>query len=281
MMIQWYPGHMAKTVREINEQIKHIDIFIELIDARAPKSSQNPLLELNLQQKTKIIILMKRDLADEVKTKEWLIFFENDGHMALPMNVNEKKDITIFLQLLHEAGERILQKRLERGIQKKSLRILIAGVPNVGKSTLINRLANKRITKIGDRPGVTRQPQWIKVDQTFELLDTPGILWPKFEDEKTGMTLAAIGSIKYELVPTQDVAAFVIQHLATYYPEKLEARFGKLEIGDMWEVFQQIGKTRGALEKGAQINMDKVAEIILRDYRTGHIGPTTLEFALR
>jgi len=277
-MIQWYPGHMAKTVREINEQIKHIDIFVELIDARAPKSSQNPLLELSLQQKFKITVLMKRDLADEEITKKWLTYLKENDHIAIAMNVNEKRDMKAFIQLLHRTGEEILQKRVARGIKKSTLRMLIAGIPNVGKSTLINRLANKRIAKIGDRPGVTKQPQWIKVDKTFELLDTPGILWPKFEDEQIGMALAAIGSIKYELVPTQDVAAFVIQHLSSHYPEKLQARFGDLQLTDMWEVFQQIGKTRGALEKGAQVNMDKVAEIILHDFRTGRIGPSTLEF---
>src|SRR5690625_478584 len=277
-MIQWYPGHMAKTVREINEQIKHIDIFVELIDARAPKSSQNPLLELSLQQKFKITVLMKRDLADEEITKKWLTYLKENDHIAIAMNVNEKRDMKAFIQLLHRTGEEILQKRVARGIKKSTLRMLIAGIPNVGKSTLINRLANKRIAKIGDRPGVTKQPQWIKVDKTFELLDTPGILWPKFEDEQIGMALAAIGSIKYELIPTQDVAAYVIQHLATHYPEKLQSRFGKLAVEDMWEVFQQIGKIRGALEKGAHVNMDKVAEIILHDFRTGRIGPSTLEF---
>src|SRR5690625_1108874 len=155
--------------------------------------------------------------------------------------------------------------------------MLIAGIPNVGKSTLINRLANKRIAKIGDRPGVTRQPQWIKIGQQFELLDTPGVLWPKFEEESIGIKLAAIGSIKYELIPSQDIAAFVIKFIGDHYPTNLKERYNLNDYDDMWEVFTHIGKLRGALEKGGKVNFNKVAQFILQDFRSGRIGNVTLE----
>jgi len=277
MMIQWYPGHMAKTLRDIEQNVKHVDIIIELVDARAPMASQNPMLEPLIRRKTKVVLLMKSDLADARKTEEWIQFLQKDSTFALAIDVNEKRHITKFLQLLQEIGEKEIQKREAKGVQKKSIRMLIVGIPNVGKSTLINRLANKRIAKIGDRPGVTRQPQWIKVGRQFELLDTPGVLWPKFEDELIGLKLAAIGSIKYELIPTQDVAAFVIQHIGEHYPTHLKERYNLDKYDDMWDVFVQIGQSRGALEKGGKVNFDKVAEIILQDFRSGRIGNVSLE----
>lgn len=276
-MIQWFPGHMAKARREIEENLKLVDVVIELVDARAPYASMNPMLQELIQNKTKIVLLMKNDLADPVRTKEWVTYFEKNDIVSLPVNVNNKQDITKVIELVNEKGLEQQKKRIEKGIQKRTVRALIAGVPNVGKSTLINRLANKRIAKIGDRPGVTKQQQWIKVKQQFELLDTPGILWPKFEEESIGMKLAAIGTIKYELVPTQDVAAFVINYLDTYYRENLFKRYKLKDHEDMWDTFVHIGKQRGALESGGHVNFDKVAEIVLQDFRTGRLGNITLE----
>lgn len=276
-MIQWFPGHMAKARREIEENLKLVDVVIELVDARAPYASMNPMLQELIQNKTKIVLLMKNDLADPVRTKEWVTYFEKNDIVSLPVNVNNKQDITKVIELVNEKGLEQQKKRIEKGIQKRTVRALIAGVPNVGKSTLINRLANKRIAKIGDRPGVTKQQQWIKIKQQFELLDTPGILWPKFEEESIGMKLAAIGTIKYELVPTQDVAAFVINYLDTYYRENLFKRYKLKDHEDMWDTFVHIGKQRGALESGGHVNFDKVAEIVLQDFRSGRLGNITLE----
>ena len=278
-MIQWFPGHMAKARREIEENLKLVDVVIELVDARAPHASMNPMLQQLIQNKTKIILLMKNDLADPVRTKEWIAYFEKKAIVSLPVNVNDKQDITKVIELVNRQGLAQQKKRIEKGIQKRSVRALIAGVPNVGKSTLINRLANKRIAKIGDRPGVTKQQQWIKVRNQFELLDTPGILWPKFEEESIGMKLAAIGTIKYELVPTQDVAAYVINYLDANYRENLFQRYHLKEHEDMWDTFVHIGKQRGALESGGHVNFDKVAEIVLQDFRTGRLGKITLEFS--
>ena len=276
-MIQWFPGHMAKARREIEENLKLVDVVIELVDARAPYASMNPMLQELIQNKTKIVLLMKNDLADPVRTKEWVTYFEKNDIVSLPVNVNNKQDITKVIELVNEKGLEQQKKRIEKGIQKRTVRALIAGVPNVGKTTLINRLANKRIAKIGDRPGVTKQQQWIKIKQQFELLDTPGILWPKFEEESIGMKLAAIGTIKYELVPTQDVAAFVINYLDTYYRENLFKRYKLKDHEDMWDTFVHIGKQRGALESGGHVNFDKVAEIVLQDFRSGRLGNITLE----
>lgn len=276
-MIQWFPGHMAKARREIEENLKLVDIVIELVDARAPQSSQNPMLQEVIQKKQKIIVLMKRDLADPVKTKQWTDYFQENEINSLAIHVNNKNDIAKLIELVNKEGLMEQQKFIDKGVQQRSIRALIAGVPNVGKSTLINRLANKKIAKIGDRPGITKMQQWIKVKQKFELLDTPGILWPKFEDELTGMKLAALGTIKNELIPTQDVAAFVIDFIYNNHPNMLYERYDLTKHEDMWDSFVHIGKRRGALESGGQVNFDKVAEIILQDFRYGKLGNITLE----
>lgn len=268
---------MAKARREIEENLKLVDVVIELVDARAPYSSQNPMLQEVIQNKQKIVLLMKRDLADEVKTKLWINYFSQHDISSLAINVNNKNDIANLIEIVNKKGLELQKRRIAKGVKQRPVRALIAGVPNVGKSTLINRLANKRIAKIGDRPGVTKMQQWIKVREKFELLDTPGILWPKFEDELIGIRLAAIGTIKYELVPTQDVAAFVIDFVHNQYPEQLFERYHIELQGDMWDTFIQIGKQRGALESGGQVNFDKVAEIVLQDFRSGKLGQITLE----
>lgn len=276
-MIQWFPGHMAKAKREIAENLKLVDVVIELVDARAPFSSQNPMLQELVQHKRKIIVLMKRDLADEEITKRWLQYFHNNENNAIAVSVNQKNDITNLISLVKETGMEVQQKMIEKGVKPRSVRALIAGVPNVGKSTLINRLANKRIAKIGDRPGITKQQQWIKVRNQFELLDTPGILWPKFEEESIGIKLAIIGTIKYELVPNQDVVAYLLNYLYEHYPHVLKERYELEEINDMWDTFGHIGKKRGALESGGKVNFDKVAEIVLQDFRSGRLGQISLE----
>ncbi|GIO26133.1 ribosome biogenesis GTPase YlqF [Ornithinibacillus bavariensis] len=278
MTIQWFPGHMAKARREIEERLKLVDFVMELVDARAPLSSQNPMLQQILQQKSKMMLLMKRDLADAKITEDWIAYFKERGIPALAVNVNDKADISRVIQLAKELGQQKLEKMIKKGIKPRPARAMIVGIPNVGKSTLINRLANKKIAKVGDRPGVTKQQLWIKVKKDFELLDTPGILWPKFEDQIVGYRLAAIGTIKDQLLSLQDIVAFVLRYLQENYPSLLLERY-QIEVSedDMLEVFIQIGKLRGALESGGNVNFDKVAEIVLRDLRTGRLGNITLE----
>lgn len=281
MTIQWFPGHMAKAKREIEEKLKLVDFVIELVDARAPLSTQNPMLQQVLQQKTKMIVLMKKDLADSTETKQWLAYFQKKNIAAVAVNVNNKTDIDQVIQTVKACGKDKMAKLQKKGIQPRATRAMIVGIPNVGKSTLINRLANKKIAKTGDRPGVTKQQLWIKVRKEFELLDTPGVLWPKFEDEEVGYRLAAIGTIKDQLLSLQDIAAFAIRYMQGHYPELLRSRYGfDPSIEDMWDIFTAIGKKRGALESGGNVNFDKVADIFLQDLRTGRLGRITLESAL-
>lgn len=276
-MIQWFPGHMAKARREIEENLKFIDVVLELVDARVPLSSQNPMLQETIAHKPKLFVLMKADLADPVETERWLTYFKQQGINAMAVNVHDNRMITQLIDAVTAIGLIQQERLIKKGMVKRPIRALIVGIPNVGKSTLINRLANKKIAKIGDRPGITRQKQWIKVRGKFELLDTPGMLWPKFADETIGMKLAAIGTIKAELVPLQDVAAFLLRILIDRYYEKFKARYNVTETEDMWEIFTQIGKQRGAQERGGHVNFDKVANIVLQDFRAGKIGRITLD----
>lgn len=277
MPIQWFPGHMAKARREVQEQLKLVDFVIELVDARAPNSSQNPMLQEILGNKPRLIILMKKDLADSAKTMEWIEAYRQKGMQAAAVDVNQKSDIQQVVQLAKQMGQEKMDKLRKKGIQPRPARAMIIGIPNVGKSTLINRLANKKIAKTGDRPGITKQQLWIKVKKDFELLDTPGILWPKFEEEVVGYRLAAIGTIKDQLLPLQDITAFIIEFLFKMYPDCLKERYDLEYSTDMVELFEGIGKKRGALESGGHVNFDKVADIVLQDLRSGKLGRVTLE----
>ncbi|PAV29982.1 ribosome biogenesis GTPase YlqF [Virgibacillus profundi] len=280
MTIQWFPGHMAKARREVEEKLKLVDFVMELVDARAPLSSQNPMLQQVLQNKTKMIVLMKKDLADHWQTEKWISYFKEKDILAIAVNVNDKADIKRIIQFAKELGQEKMEKLMKKGIQPRPARAMIVGIPNVGKSTLINRLANKKIAKTGDRPGITKQQLWIKVKKDFELLDTPGILWPKFEDEIVGYRLAAIGTIKDQLLSLQDITAFVIKYMQEHYPALIEERYNiTRDMEDMWEIFEEIGKQRGALVSGGSVNFDKVSDIVLRDLRTGKLGNITLESA--
>lgn len=278
MTIQWYPGHMAKARREIKEKLKLVDFVMELVDARAPISSQNPMLQEVLDNKPKLLVLMKKDLADDIETKKWLAYFKENEIPAIAIDVNQKQDIQQVIQMAKQLGNKKLEKLKKRGIQTRVARAMIVGIPNVGKSTLINRLANKKIAKTGDRPGVTKHQIWIKIKKEFDLLDTPGILWPKFEDEEVGYRLAAIGTIKDQLLSLQDITAYTIKYLQKQYPDLLKQRYGiEQDMEDMWDIFVAIGKNKGALESGGHVNFDRVAEIVLRDLRDGRIGKVTLE----
>lgn len=278
MTIQWFPGHMAKARRQIEEKLNLVDLVIELVDARAPISSQNPMLQQVIKDKPKMVVLMKRDLADREETDKWIKHFKEKGIQALAVNVNDKSDIQQTIQMAKEIGKKNLENLVKRGAQPRPVRAMIIGIPNVGKSTLINRFANRKIAKIGDRPGITKHQLWIKLNKDFELLDTPGILWPKFEDQEVGIKLAAIGTIKDQLLSLQDVTAYLIKYMQEHYPDSLEERYGlNSDSDDMWDIFETIGKKRGALESGGHVNFDKVAEIVLGDLRTGRLGNITLE----
>lgn len=278
MTIQWFPGHMAKARREVTEKLKQIDVVFELVDARVPLSSRNPMIDELVSQKPRLILMNKADIADPVITEQWKVYFQNKGFKVLTIDSQLGKGTEKIPGAAKELAEDLLNKLKAKGMKPRPIRALILGIPNVGKSTLINRLAKKKITKTGDRPGITKQQQWIKVGKELELLDTPGILWPKFEDQLVGFRLAASGAIKDEILDFQDVAVYLVNYLKTEYPEELKSRY-KLEhlSEDVVEILDEIGKTRGLLLSGGYIDYDKASELILREFRSCKIGRISLE----
>ncbi|NEU29393.1 ribosome biogenesis GTPase YlqF [bacterium LRH843] len=278
MTIQWFPGHMAKARREVTEQLKFIDVVIELLDARIPIASRNPMIDELVSHKPRLILLNKADLADDIVTEKWKKYFENKGAAVLAINAQTGKGTEKIPSACTKLAAHILDKMRSKGMKPRAIRAMILGIPNVGKSTLINRLARKRTAQVGDRPGVTKRQQWIKVGNELELLDTPGILWPKFEDQLTGYRLAATGAIKDELLDFQDIALFLLNYLKDHYPTLIQKRYKVEEIPDDGvALFDEIGKKRGCLLGGGYVDYDKAAEIILRETRSGTLGRISLE----
>ncbi|PYZ98001.1 ribosome biogenesis GTPase YlqF [Alteribacter lacisalsi] len=278
MSIQWFPGHMAKAKREAKEKMKLIDVVIELLDARIPLSSRNPVIDEITGGKPRIIILNKADLADPEITKAWKAYFESEGHHVLEADAQKGKGVQGIGPAVREEAAGMIEKMKRKGMNPRAIRALILGIPNVGKSTLINRLASKKIARIGDRPGVTKSQQWIKVGKEMELLDTPGILWPKFDDEAVGYRLALTGAIKEELFDFQDSSAFLLKELKKSYPELLKSRYSLEELpDDLLALFDEIGRRRGCLISGGNIDYDRTAELIFRDFRAGKFGRVSLE----
>ncbi len=274
MTIQWFPGHMAKAKREVTEKLKLIDIVFELVDARIPMSSRNPLIDEIVANKPRIMLLNKADMADPDVTKQWIEFFATQQIEAIAIDSQSGTGVKQIVTVAKEKLRPKFEKMMAKGIKRpRAMRALIVGIPNVGKSTLINRLAGKHIAKTGDTPGVTKAQQWIKVGKELELLDTPGILWPKFEDEEVGFKLATTGAIKDTILNLQDVAVYALRFLAAYYPERLKERYALSDIPeDIVVLFDEIGKRRGCLAAGGVVDYDKVAELVLRDIRTEKLG---------
>lgn len=278
MTIQWFPGHMAKARRQVTEKLKLIDVVIELLDARLPLSSRNPMIDEIVSDKPRLILLNKADLADDRATDEWIAYFRKQGIRTLPIDALSGKRVNKLPEMCKELAADMLAKRSERGMQGRAIRIMILGIPNVGKSSLINRLSKRSVAATGDRPAVTKAQQWVKMGDTLELLDTPGILWPKFEDQMVGLRLAASGAIKDELIDFTEVALFVISYMMHYYPERLIERFKLKELPeDRVEMLEEIGKKRGCLISGGNIDYDKAAEIFLRELRSGKLGTISVE----
>jgi ribosome biogenesis GTPase A len=285
LTIQWFPGHMTRARRQIQEQLKLIDAVIELVDARLPLSSRNPMIDEILQGKPRLIILNKADLADGEVTREWLEYFKKRGHVAFPVDASTGtgiREIPTQLKLLLKAK---IDKQISKGINPRAIRALIVGIPNVGKSTLINRLAGRSIALTGDRPGVTKGQQWIKVGKEMELLDTPGILWPKFEDMNVGYRLAVTGAIKEEILNVEDVAFFGLKYIAKYYWTPLQERF-ELQCEQPTEsdnpdeivaIMEEIGRKRGCIVSGGRVDLEKSCRIILRELRAGKLGRISME----
>lgn len=275
--INWYPGHMAKTKRLIKEQIDLIDIVYEVVDARMPVSSKIIDIDEIIKNKPRILIFNKTDLCDKKETSKWIKYYEDKGYKVISYNLEGHPNMKNLIDLTMDVMKDTLEKRKEKGLKMRKIRALVVGIPNVGKSTLINRLANKKVAGIGNKPGVTKNLSWIRVNDDIELLDSPGILWPKL-DEKNAFNLAALTAIKEEVLPLYDVVYYVIEMLNKYYPEKLKERYGLEELDeDMIANLEFIGKRRGCLIKGGEIDYDKVIDLIISDIKNGYIKEITFD----
>ena len=271
--IQWFPGHMSKARRQVQENLKHVDFVTILVDARLPLSSQNPMLTKIVGDKPKLLILNKADLADSNCTKEWRTYFENQGIKTLAINSKEQSTVKLVTDAAKSLMADKIQRLRERGIQKETLRTMIIGIPNAGKSTLMNRLAGKKIAVVGNKPGVTKGQQWLKSNKDLEILDTPGILWPKFEDELVGLKLALTGAIKDQLLPMDEVTIFGLNYFKTYYPERLEERFKGIYLEEEApEIIMEMTRKLGFRE-----DYDRFYNLFVKDVRDGKLGRYTLD----
>ena len=279
MNINWYPGHMKKTMDNIRASLKLVDIVGEIIDARIPISSKNPVIDDVLKDKPRIMILNKSDMANENETRKWLNYYRSKGYGAVVIDALHSKGLDKIYPLAKEMLADKFKKLEEKNLSSKTIRMMIVGIPNVGKSTFINTVSKRKSAKIGDRPGVTKQVQWIKTKNDLELLDTPGVLWPKFEDEQTGLHLAFTGAIKDEIMDRETLALKLIEKLKNIAPSSLEERYRLSDIEAMSgiEIMDEIGKNRGALMRGGFIDYEKVSGIILDEFRKGTLGRITLE----
>ncbi len=277
MHFQWYPGHMTKARRMMQENIKLIDLIIELVDARVPLSSRNPDIDELGKGKARLILLNKADLAEDRLNDEWVAYFKEKGYSAVKVNSRKGGGIKLIQSVIQEACREKTERDRKRGILNRPVRAMVVGIPNVGKSTFINALAGKACAKTGNKPGVTKGKQWIRLNKSVELLDTPGILWPKFEDQEVGLKLAFIGSIKDEILQTEELAAELVKFLKESYPGVLEEKYSIPEVQDTYECLANIAQSRHCLVRGSELDTEKAASILLDDFRGGKLGRITLE----
>ncbi len=277
-MIQWYPGHMAKAKRQMQEDIKLIDLIIEITDARIPMSSRNPDIDEIGKQKARLIILNKADLAEERHNQNWISFFAKKGILAIKMDARKKNGIKAVQNAILEACHEKLERDKRRGIKNRPIRAMVVGIPNVGKSTFINSFAGKAVAKTGNKPGITKGKQWIRLNKQVELLDTPGILWPKFDDKKVGNNLAMVGSINDQILLLDELSLQLIAYLQETCPGMLKERYQlESEEGRAVALLEQIAIKRNCIKKGAEVDYDKAATLLLDEFRSGVIGKITLE----
>lgn len=277
MHFQWYPGHMTKAKRMMQENIKLIDLIIELVDARVPMSSRNPEIDELGKNKARLIVLNKSDLAGEKQNEMWTEYFQKQGFSVVKVNSKKGTGIKQIQGVIQEACKEKIERDRKRGILNRPVRAMVVGIPNVGKSTFINALAGKACAKTGNKPGVTKGKQWIRLNKNVELLDTPGILWPKFEDQIVGLRLAYIGSIKDEILNTEELAAELCKFLVKNYAGILAEKYTIEESEDGFEMIRGIAKSRHCLIKGSELDTEKAARMMLDDFRNGRLGRITLE----
>lgn len=273
-MIQWYPGHMAKAFREMDEKLKFVDLVIVLLDARVPKSSFNPEVYRKFQNKKVLYVLTKKDKADPVDTKKWCDYYTSNGNIAVTVNAKASDASKVVMKAVNKIMEEKRKKDATKGIRPKAIKAMVVGIPNVGKSTLINNLAGKKIASVGDKPGVTKSQQWIKLNQDLELLDTPGVLWPKFENPEVGFNLALTGAIKDNILPLEDVVNYGVELLKKKYPNALMKRYNIEESEN--DYLLKLGKEK-KLYTNNEIDFNRVCMLVLNDLRNGYLGPITLD----
>lgn len=277
--INWYPGHMAKTKREIKEKLPLIDVVYEVVDARMPISSKVIDIDDIIKNKPRILIMTKYDMCDKSQTDKIIKYYKEKGYSVVPVDLIKNTNVNLIIKETSKVSDIINVERKKKGLKpKQSVRALVIGAPNVGKSTLINRLVGKKKTVTGNKPGVTKQLSWIRVGSNIELLDTPGILWPKLENQEHAYNLAALSSVKEEVVDLQDLSIYILHKLNEFYPNYLEKRYGITTVSDdIIATLEEIGNRRGAKISGGEIDYDKVYSIIIRDLKEGLIGPITLD----
>jgi len=278
MNIQWYPGHMTKTRRQIEADLKQVDAVCEIVDARIPMSSRNPDIDAICGSKPRIIVLNRMDLADPAATQKWKNYFKTKGYAVIATDCKTRKGIADFTPAARIACREKLERDAARGMNRP-LKVMVVGIPNVGKSTLINQISGRKGAKAENRPGVTRGKQWVTVDAGLQLLDTPGILWPKFEDPQVGMMLAYTGAVKEGVIDMEELAYFLMELLHKFYPQTLMERY-KVEAPEGtrgWELIELAGRKRGYLISGGEVNMERMCKVLIDEFRSGKLGKFTLE----
>ena len=274
--ISWYPGHMAKTKREIKEKIDLIDIVFEVVDARIPYSSKNKEIEEMTKGKPRVIVMTKIDLCDSGKTNKWIKYYEDKDYIVIPIDLINNPNTKIIFDKIKPLVDEINNKRKSKGLKERKARILIMGVPNVGKSTLINRLVGRKATNVGNRPGVTKNLEWIRINDKVELLDTPGILWPKLDEEEVAYNLASMTAIKEEVLDSEDIAIYIIKKLLSDYPDNIINRYSLTKIEDIVDILDEIGKKIGAC-RNSETDYDRVYKRVIKDLQDGYLGKITFD----
>jgi ribosome biogenesis GTPase A len=276
MAINWYPGHMAKTKREISEKLDLIDIVFEVIDARIPGSSKNKEIEELIKDKPKLLIMTKADLCDRNITDKWIEYYESLGYKVMALDLINKPNLALVYDYVNQIKIKVNQRRQEKGLKERRLRALILGIPNVGKSTLINRVVGKKATNVGNKPGITKQLEWIRINNDLELLDTPGILWPKLDNNEVALNLASMMAIKEEILDIEEVAIHIINTMLAYYSTNIISRYNLNDTSDIVSILDAIGKKIGAIRNGA-VDYDRVYHVILNDLHNGALGKVTFD----
>ena len=274
--ISWYPGHMAKTKREIKEKIDLIDIVFEVVDARIPYSSKNKEIEEMTKGKPRVIVMTKIDLCDSGKTNKWIKYYEDKDYIVIPIDLINNPNTKIIFDKIKPLVDEINNKRKSKGLKERKARILIMGVPNVGKSTLINRLVGRKATNVGNRPGVTKNLEWIRINDKIELLDTPGILWPKLDEEEVAYNLASMTAIKEEVLDSEDIAIYIIKKLLSDYPDNIINRYSLTKTEDIVDILDEIGKKIGAF-RNSETDYDRVYKRVIKDLQDGYLGKITFD----